>query len=165
MNKPPPGFNDLLPREGKSDSERMLEFIERLGDDPIAVMIDDARAGSHGAFENLVDFFGSELHSRKLPDSRLLEYILEVLESRAVEKALFPQSGAGNPGDEKKLKRDLDLAYGVAYLIDVQGMGKDAARKQVADQRGVSVSTVRDAYKLYGDDVRRINRNRLKTDK
>ena len=175
MKKPPIGFTDLIspeirkeleakdsdPTDTWKDAEEAL--IQGLSLDQA---ITNAKAGSEAAFVYLLGLFGKYVAEDAPSDPRMLRtdkalrdrlsleyYLLEILDSPTVRGALYPVSGK-EADKYKTIEKHVDYALEVARILGFSDVGKDEARKKVAALHGVSFSTVRDAYEMYGKFAR-----------
>jgi len=162
MAKKPIGLNDLLPNRGKG----VKEEVYRANADPIGYELLLYEESNILGYEQLVGRYQQDIEAGLPHDARLEAFVLKVLQSDQVRAALFPRYGAGKPADDGKLERDYQYAREVARLIEFGGYGKDKAREEVATRHGVSISTIRDAYKEYGEAAHRATEITIKpTDK
>ena len=177
MSKRPIGLGGLMPPELRkeleaksldaTDTQKEAEqaLIQGL---PIDQAINDAKAGSEAAFDYLLGVFGkyvaddapsdpTQLRTNKpLRDRLNLSYCLyEILDSLPVREALYPDSG--KEADKREtVEKHVGYAMEVARILGFSDTGKDDARKQVAEQHGMSFSRVRDSYDKYGEFARSV---------
>ena len=169
MKKHQIGFMDLLPPEIRREIDLQKEANETW-DAAIAFLRDElgkgdsdvnglavelVRAGKEYPLDDLLDTYKRETEDGIPHDPQVEELFIELLSTKQVRTALFKR-GRGKPPPEDKTDRDLGLACEVHLLLR-GGYKKGDAYTKVADKNAVSKSTVRDAYRDYGDAAREIH--------